>query len=101
MTKAKHYTIFTERKNVEGIKGLLNRKLDSYTLTECIGVWRGVKEDSLKEDSLRIDVLIFVNLLKNPYYFKDVIREICDDIRVLNKQESVLLIENNVDAELV
>lgn len=95
MAQAKLYTIFTERKNVEGIEAILNRYLAGYTLTECTGVWRGAKEESL-----RIDVLIFAMDMESKY-LGNAIQQICREIAVLNKQESVLLIENNVDAEMV
>lgn len=97
MANAKQYTIFTERTNVEGIEALLNKHLAGYTLTECTGTWRGTKEASL-----RIDIVIFdFDAERFAPYLSNGIHEICDEIRTINHQETVLLIEQNINAELV
>jgi len=43
----KLYRIYTENKNLKGIKLILNRAFESYTLLEGVGVWKGTEEKSL------------------------------------------------------
>jgi len=84
----KLYRIYTENKNLEGIKMILNRAFESYTLLEGIGVWKGTEENSLI-----IEVLSAIP----PAYFKIV----AEDIKELNKQEAALLTVQETELKLV
>jgi hypothetical protein len=70
------YYIYTENKNLELIKSVLNANLDSYSIQEQIGVWKGKEKKSLK-----IEIL--------GRYQDDNIRYIACTIKTLNSQESV------------
>jgi len=84
----KLYRIYTENKNLEGIKMILNRAFESYTLLEGIGVWKGTEEKSL---------IIEVLSATPPAYFKIV----AEDIKELNKQEAALLTVQETELKLV
>jgi hypothetical protein len=72
------YTIYTENKNNEGIRYILDSHLSCYSIQTQLGVWN--KQD---EPSLRIEII--------GAYQDEVIQRICGEIKILNKQESILL----------
>jgi hypothetical protein len=84
----KLHRIYTENKNLEGIKKILNRAFESYTLLECVGIWKGTEEKSLI-----IEVLTRIN----PAYFELV----ADDIKDLNQQQAVLVTVSEIESSLI
>ena len=84
----KLYRIYTENKNLEGIKEILNRAFQSYTLLEGVGIWRGVQEKCLVVEILN-DI--------TPAYLEIV----ATDIKFLNKQEAILLTVSEIESKLI
>ena len=73
------YRILTEDKNRESIFRILDSHVDGYTVTPSIGAWRGVRESSLS-----------IYLIGIP---KSVAESIADEIKAVNAQESVLILD--------
>ena len=73
------YIIYTENKNLEKIKSLLNDYFKGYTIINIIGYWKKQKEKSIKIE--------IITSKENDFIIKGIIRK----IKVLNNQESVLL----------
>lgn len=70
------HEIYTEYK--EGIEEIVNQYFRGYNLTSCTGYWEGAKEKSAiiticTPDTKRV-------------------KELCDEIRLKNEQEAVLLV---------
>ena len=84
----KLYRIYTENKNLEGIKKILNRAFESYTLLEGVGVWKGTEEKSLI-----IEVLSRIN--------KGYFEIVADDIKTLNNQQAVLVTVSEIESKLI
>ena len=84
----KMYRIYTENKNLEGIKEILNRTFNAYTLFEGLGVWRGTEEKNLT-----IEILSEIA----PMYLALVVY----DIKKANNQEAVLLTWYEVESRLI
>lgn len=84
----KLYRLYTENKNLEGIKKILNRAFESYTLLEGVGVWKGVEEKSL---------IIEISSRISQNYF-DLVAE---DIKELNEQNAVLVTAHEIDSKLI
>jgi hypothetical protein len=84
----KTYRIYTENKNLEGIKKILNRAFESYTLLEGVGIWKGTEEKSLI-----IEVLSRIN--------KGYFEIVADDIKELNNQQAVLLTVSEIESNLI
>ena len=80
------YCIYTENVNRDLIESILNENLESFSIQDQIGVWKGTKEKSLK-----IEVL--------GTYQDDHIKYVAGLIKVLNNQQAVLVtcerLENN------
>ena len=83
------YRIYTERKNVTGIKEILDDQFDGYTLISAAGVWEGETESSL---------IIEIVGEENRNYD---IRTVAESIAVLNQQDAVLITTANITGELV
>jgi hypothetical protein len=80
------YCIYTENKNREFIESILIENLESFSIQDQIGVWKGTKEKSLKIEALGT-------------YQDEHIKYIAGLIKVLNGQQAVLVtcerLENN------
>lgn len=72
------YIIYTENKNLAGIKDILNSLFAGYSIQEQIGVW-----NKIEEKSLRIELL-------GSYRDEDA-KQACWAIKQLNNQETVAL----------
>lgn len=88
MTK---YTIYTENKNIEGIKKILKtfKIIEGYTLINTTGYYQGQQEKALK-----IEILFTKH---NNWTIKIV----CNKIRELNNQEAVLYTVEQIKAEFI
>jgi hypothetical protein len=71
------YRIFTERKNVKGIKKILSELVEGYTMYKATGAWKGVEEGSL---------VIELEGISHPTALL-----VASSIKAHNRQESVLL----------
>lgn len=76
------YRVFTEDKNRRGIKRICNRLFNGYTLYPAQGVWKGIPERSL---------CIEVSSSGQKGYVGLRVKTAAEDIKVLNKQEAVLI----------
>lgn len=72
------YQIYTERKNEQGIRTILNQYFPGYTILEALGMWKGVSEASM--------VIIIVT--EEP----QLVQAAAEDIKRMNEQESVLIV---------
>ena len=82
------YRIFTERVNVEGIRDILDREFEGYTLLESMGFWKGVSEPSI---GIEIDGTIS----------EEKVRSVAEAIKQLNGQDAVLIQRVPVDSVLI
>jgi hypothetical protein len=83
------YRIYTERKNVDGIKEILDDGFDGYTLIFAAGVWEGETESSL--------IIEIIGETKQSYTIHCVAKEIAH----LNNQDAVLITQAVVEGELI
>ena len=83
------YRIYTERKNIGGIKEILDDGFDGYTLIDTVGVWEGETESSL---------IIEIIGEENQAYD---IRTVAQVIGRLNCQDAVLITQAVVKGELI
>ena len=74
-----HYTIYTENKNPEGVVAILNQYFDGYTVLRGMGYWKGKPESSL------IVLIVEDNAEK--------VQRAAEDIKSLNEQEAILIVE--------
>jgi len=89
----KLYRLYTEDKNREEIEQAANVLFHAYTLSTAIGVWRGTKENSLC-----LEVFAQANELQTAWYKMKVLAA---QIKTLNEQECVLLVELDARGEFV
>lgn len=82
------YRIFTENKNLSGIKKILNRLFNGYSIFQLAGFWQGITEKSL-----------CIEILSNNQYkhLKIRIDQAAKEIGELNKQEAILVEKINCD----
>jgi hypothetical protein len=83
------YRLSTERLNVPGIREIVEKTFDAYTLIEGNGVWKGVAENSIM---IEIDT----DVDKRPFVLL-----IAEHIKKVNKQEAVLIQEFNTTNILI
>lgn len=76
------YRISTENKNRNDIIKVVSRYFEGFTLIEGIGYWKGKQEKSL---------IIEIDTISADYHSTRRIENICNDIKLLNGQEYVLL----------
>jgi len=88
----KKFEIFTEEKNREEVEKLLAKKVDGFTLTFGLGYWISTRGETCKENSL------IITLLTNE---EKVVRSIAEEIKKMNNQESVLVVETKVKGEFI
>lgn len=80
------YRIYTEDKNRERIEEEVSKYFDGFTIYEAIGYWKREKEKSL-----------VIEILRSGWDYKQGTAEtLAENIRILNKQEVVLLTEQKV-----
>ena len=72
------YRIFTENKNHKALEKLVGEYFDGFTLIKSQGFWRLQKENSLIIEVITEDTQSKLEML-------------CRDIKLLNRQESVIL----------
>jgi hypothetical protein len=72
------FRILTEDVNREAIFKILDARINGYTVTPALGVWKGQHENSLA-----IDVV---------GYTGKTVKVIAEEIKAVNKQESVLVL---------
>lgn len=84
------YRIYTEDKNTLDIKTVVSEMFSSYSLTPCVGIWKGTEEYSLIVEILSDEPqgLLYAEIVAN-------------GIKVTNAQDSVLLSWHNVEAKLL
>lgn len=73
-----HYTIATEDRNREGIRGILDAYFEGYALIHSEGSWKGTKESSLT---------ISIAGQVNP----NSVQQAAEEIKALNQQEAVMV----------
>ena len=85
------YSIYTENKNLEKIKKILNTSIviKGYTLINTIGYYEGQEEQGLK-----IEILL-------PKHYNWIIKSICNKIRIINNQQSVLCSVEEIKAKFI
>lgn len=83
------FTIYTERVNVSAIRAEVGVYFDSFTTEDITGHWRGYDEPSL-----RIELISDVSKASEVY-------TIAANIKELNQQDSVLVVQENVIARTI
>ena len=83
----KSFKIYTENKNEDWIKELLNISFDGFTIIYTQGHWKGKQEDSIIVEILTDD--------------KALIKAVSQKIKAYNNQEAVLISGHDVDVELI
>lgn len=87
------YRIMTEDKNRDGIRAILDKEFPGYTLIPGLGCWKGVLEPSLT-----IEVLPSGQC---EHCVPDIVRDIAQRIKQVNKQESVMIERQEVEVDFV
>ena len=86
----KHYRIYTEKKNRDKIRNLLNVCFECYTIIEGQGTWKSKGEKS-----------VIVELLLNGDVNERRVYAVADSIKILNKQEAVLITSQEIETRLI
>jgi len=83
------YNLFTENKNLSEIESIVNFYFIGYTIIKAIGYYKGIKEKS-----------IIIKILGDK---KDIqkINLIIKSIKILNRQESILLTIRKLEAQFL
>ncbi|GEM_PF-4413070 len=89
------YTLYTENKNIESIKGFINLYYKGYTIINACGYWQGIKEKSLK-----IEILTEKSK-RQLIYNKIAVNAIIESIKKINNQSSVLLTTESIKADFL
>ena len=84
------YRIYTEKKNLNQIKTLLGKWFDAYTIIESEGAWKGDHESS-----------IIIETIFNGEVNRKRVYAIAEEIKRLNKQDAVLITEQEIEVKLV
>jgi len=89
------YTIYTEDKNLAKIEVILNDSIiiQGYTIINTQGYWQGLKEKALK-----IEILLEQSHLLD---YTTILKTICKKIKIVNKQEAVLLTIEKIEATFI
>jgi len=89
------YTIYTENKNLAKIEVILNDSIiiQGYTIINTQGYWQGLKEKALK-----IEILLEQSHLLD---YTTILKTICKKIKIVNKQEAVLLTIEKIEATFI
>ena len=87
----KLYRIYTEDKNRLWIEATAGNYFSGFTIIKTMGYWKGKPEKSL----------IIEIIAQNAYEHKANINCLCQDIKQFNKQESVLLTCQEVEADFI
>lgn len=87
------YRIYTEDKNLTRVMALASEEFDGFTVTNGLGAWKGTIEKS-------IIIEIIVPTLK---FFTDRhrVERLARCIKDLNGQESVLVTEQQIEADFI
>lgn len=83
----KLYRIYTENKNLKGIKALLNHDIESYTLLQGVGIWCKKEEKCL--------IIEIISEIDEKYF-----EMIASGIKELNNQQAVLLTVSGIESKL-
>lgn len=87
------YRLFTENKNYDQIKKLVDVFFDGYTIIKAEGIWKGKSEHSL---IIEID-----NSLFNRKCDAERIDQLCYAIKKLNQQDKILVQRIESESKLV
>lgn len=82
------YRIFTEDKNRDEIERIVSRYFQGFTIISAVGYWNGTKENSLIIEILGI-------------YDYDKIVKICNEVKITNNQEAVLVELVKCESDLI
>jgi hypothetical protein len=86
----KLYRICTENINRDKIELLLKSYVDGFTIIEGTGYWQGQREASL-----------IVEIAGEQSYLHTVVRQVAKGIKLMNKQEAVLVQSFEGESELI
>ena len=84
----KLYRIYTENKNLDGIKDILNRNFKAYTIFFGVGVWEGIEEKNLTIEIIGENFDIAVEVTAGT-------------IKIFNNQQAVLLAVSEIESKLI
>lgn len=87
MTKMKSFKIYTENKNEDYIKELLNVAFDGFTVIHTKGFWKGQEEDALCIEIFTDNATL--------------IKAISKKIKHYNNQDAILITESEVKAVFI
>lgn len=82
-----NYLILTEHKNESQVKSVLDMYFDGYTLLSGLGRWKGKEELSM--------TILVCNAEPNR------VQNACEEIKNINNQESVLVMEFRADISFI
>ena len=87
------YRIYTEDINRNDVLCLLNRYFQGYTILSASGVWLGVSEASI--------VIEYITESENIDYTDLKIQQVCNEIKILNKQQDILYTREDIVGVLI
>jgi hypothetical protein len=86
----KLYRIYTENKNLNKVRNLLNVCFECYTIIDGQGTWKSKGEKS-----------IIVELILNGEVNEKRVYAVAESIKTINKQEAVLITAHEVETRLI
>ena len=88
--------IYTEARDVEGIKAMVGVAFDGYTIFDATGVWEGQEEQSVVIEILCLEP--FSSLQES---FRRLVHSTAAAIKKVNQQEAVLVTFEEIEGELI
>ena len=83
--------IYTEDVKREKLLKLVSRYFQGFTMYKTTGYWKGLAEKSL----------CFEIIPESLFNYRDEVKRLCKDIKIMNSQESVMVIEVKAESQEV
>jgi len=89
----KRFKIYTENKNTRELIELVKSELEAATIYFATGIWQGATEESM--------VIEYITSEVDAEIMKRRLRKLMEKIKIMNRQETVMLTVENVQVEFV
>jgi len=89
----KRFKIYTENKNTRKLIELVKSELEAATVYFATGIWQGATEESM--------IIEYITGEVDAEIMRQRLRKLMEKIKIMNKQECVMLTVENVQVEFV
>jgi len=89
----KRFKIYTENKNTRELIELVKSELEAATIYFATGIWQGSTEESM--------VIEYITSEVDAEIMRRRLRRLMEKIKIMNRQEAVMLTIENVQVEFV